>query len=98
MFFEDGGVERRRTGESPVPLDPAGRRKGGFSIRNGCNLIGYTIYEQKSVFCRGVACDARFDNCAQAKGFASEFLHLVWVGLKTFNGAEKWLISGRFYL
>jgi hypothetical protein len=29
MFFEDGGAERRRTGGSPVPLDPAGRRKRG---------------------------------------------------------------------
>jgi hypothetical protein len=35
MFFEDGGAERRRTGEPPVPLDPTGRRKRAISIRNG---------------------------------------------------------------
>jgi hypothetical protein len=35
MFFEDGGAERRRTGESHGRLDPARRRKWAFSIRNG---------------------------------------------------------------
>jgi hypothetical protein len=37
--FEDGGAERRRTGESHGPLDPAGRRKWAISIRNGYNTI-----------------------------------------------------------
>jgi hypothetical protein len=34
MFLEAGGAERRRTGESPVPLDPTGRRKSAILIRN----------------------------------------------------------------
>jgi hypothetical protein len=48
MFFEDGGAERRRTGEPPVPRDPAGRLKGAISI--------HKWYQTKNVPVKERAC------------------------------------------